>query len=231
MLKSFVLLSGGLDSSTALAFAVRDAGVTPQEVEGLSIYYGQRHSKEILCAKKQCDHYHVPHTLISVAGVLEGGMLTDPGQAIPSVSYAELPHGISPTYVPFRNGTMLSVATARAQAWVMEHADDREARIYFGAHAEDAQNWAYPDCTPEFIGAMANAIYVGTYHRVRLFAPFSGATKAEIVKLGATMGVAYEDTWSCYAGGEEHCGVCPTCRARKAAFVTAGVFDPTLYAA
>lgn len=85
------------------------------------------------------------------------------------------------------------------------------------------------DCTPEFIGAMASAIYIGTYHQVRLHAPLTWLTKAEVIRLGVQLNVPYELTWSCYEGGGKHCGVCPTCRARKQAFMDADVVDPTEY--
>jgi 7-cyano-7-deazaguanine synthase len=107
--------------------------------------------------------------------------------------------------------------------------DEAQADIYFGAHAEDAQNWAYPDCTPEFIGAMANAIFVGTYRAVRLISPIMFMTKAQIVAMGDKLNVPFDKTWSCYKGGEKHCGKCPTCYARKDAFAVAGVRDPTVY--
>jgi 7-cyano-7-deazaguanine synthase len=151
-------------------------------------------------------------------------MLVDKGEnneEIPNASYADLPVGISPTYVSFRNGTMLSLLTARAQAWVMamEATGVRaEATLYCGVHADDGVNWAYPDCTPEFIGAMANAILIGTYNKIRLRAPLQYMDKRQVVEVGLKLGVPYTDTWSCYKGEEMHCGVCPTCRSRKEAF-------------
>lgn len=235
--RAFVLLSGGLDSSTVLATAVKDYHPS---VEAVSIDYGQRHKKEMDFAVKQAQAWDVPHVTIKLPpSLLSGTMLTDHEVAIPNVTYDQI-EGVSPTYVPFRNGLMLSLLTARAQKWV-DGANKRwiptsgsgrpEAFVYFGAHAEDAQNWAYPDCTPEFIGAMANAIYVGSYQQVRLVTPFMWAGKAAIVKLGTRLGVDFKNTWSCYAGGEFHCGKCPTCYARQKAFADAGVSDPTVYAA
>lgn len=85
------------------------------------------------------------------------------------------------------------------------------------------------DCTPEFIGSMANAIFVGTYYQVRLKTPLEWLTKAEIIELGTKIGVPWQLTWSCYAGGAKHCGVCPTCQARREGFVDAGIEDPTVY--
>lgn len=111
----------------------------------------------------------------------------------------------------------------------MAAVDSEAEAVYCGVHAEDAQNWAYPDCTPEFIGGMANAIYVGTYHKIRLMAPLQYMKKHEVVSAGQRLGVPWKDTWSCYEGGEDHCGVCPTCRARQEAFNLAYVLDPTTY--
>lgn len=235
MTKAFVLLSGGLDSATVLAKALEEYS----SVETVSIAYGQRHVKEIEAAQKIAEHYGVTHVIQPLVGIFGKSMLTDATQALPNASYDDLPKGISPTYVPFRNGLMLAVLASRAQKWVREREDDRQAVIMFGAHAEDAQNWAYPDCTPEFIGAMANAIFIGTYQKVRLVAPLQSMTKDEIVVMGTALKVPYALTWSCYAGGEKHCGTCPTCRARKDAFRFAQcierddtiIIDPTSYAA
>lgn len=237
MQKAFVLLSGGMDSTTCLYKAIEDCGNDPNKVEAISIDYGQRHLKETEYAKRICANLGVVHTLLPCSTLASDAMLTNPDVKIPSIDYADI-KGVSPTYVPFRNGTLLAVITAHAQKWVNTqkstnpNPNDRpfEARIYFGAHSEDAANWAYPDCTPEFIGAMANAIYIGTYRAVRLHTPLQWLTKKEIVLLGHDLEVPWGDTWSCYAGGEKHCGVCPTCRSRKQAFVKAGILDPTVYA-
>jgi 7-cyano-7-deazaguanine synthase len=207
-------------------------------------------------AKKTCDRLGIQHTILDVGALLRGDsvMLTDDSRGqveVPDISYSDIT-GVSPTYVPFRNGLMLSALTAHAQKWV-----DREnksfqkavetamvrgdgsinldekpsAGIYFGAHSEDAHNWAYPDCTPEFIGAMANAIYVGSYMQIRLHTPLQWLQKTGVVELGDYNGVRFQDTWSCYKGEEKHCGVCPTCRSRKEAFECAAIHDPTEYAA
>lgn len=231
--KAFVLLSGGLDSTTALALASLEFKV----VVGVSVDYGQRHKKELECARKQCSLFGCETNTLNAGDILRGGMLTERDQQIPDITYDQI-EGVSPTYVPFRNGTLLSMVTAHAQRWVdterragLHATVAREAAVYFGAHAEDAHNWAYPDCTPEFIGAMSNAIYIGTYKAVRLVAPLMWMKKSEIVKLGHELGVQFQHTWSCYAGGELHCGKCPTCYARQQAFRDAGVHDPTVYAA
>jgi 7-cyano-7-deazaguanine synthase len=280
--KAFVLASGGMDSTTCLHKAIVDFkpfgdslefdnaanfGVRIQTdgsmkepkvdwVEAISINYGQRHLKESQYALAMCDRFGIEHHILPVYGLSGNNvMLTDPNVAIPNISYSEI-RGVSPTYVPYRNGNLLSAITAHAQKWVNEEIkklaeffvdietralDEQEARriatnqvkdsagIYFGAHSEDAANWAYPDCTPEFIGAQANAIYIGSYQAIRLYTPLQWLSKAEVVTLGEKLGVDWSGTWSCYAGGDKHCGVCPTCRARKGAFTAAGVNDPTDY--
>lgn len=233
MTRALVLLSGGLDSTTALSEAIRLHGVHPgdalqdnSKVSAISVNYGQRHLKEIESAKKVCDYYGVNHEIISL-GAQPRSMLTDASVEVPNISYAEIT-GVSPTYVPFRNGQMLSAIAAWAH-----HASKKFSEnfvIYFGAHAEDAANWAYPDCTPEFIGAMANAIFIGTYQAVRLVAPFQHMTKAQIVEMAAKNHAPLHLSWSCYKGEELHCGVCPTCRSRKDAFALADCIDPTQYA-
>jgi 7-cyano-7-deazaguanine synthase len=227
--KAFSLLSGGLDSTVVLYRAMDDF---KGQVEAISIDYGQRHKKEIEYAAATCNRLNIGHTVLSLGDILKGSMLTDTSIAIPNKTYAQLPEGVSPTYVPFRNGLMLSMIAAKAQQWIngADTNEQRQAGIYFGAHAEDADNWAYPDCTPEFIGAMANAIFIGTYQAVRLHTPVMWMRKSEIVTMGKALSVPFENTWSCYAGGEDHCGKCPTCYARQQAFIMAEVPDPTVYA-
>lgn len=223
MNRAFCLLSGGLDSTTALHVAMSEF----EEVEAVSINYGQRHLKECTYAAQTCDDLNIPHSILQLKDLLAGSMLTSDAD-IPNVHYDDI-KGVSPTYVPFRNGLLLSIITAHAQKWVSA-GEDRKAGVYFGAHSEDAHNWAYPDCTPEFIGAMANAIHVGSYFAIRLHTPLMWLRKSEIVRLGHGLGVDFANTWSCYAGGEKHCGACPTCHARREAFEKAGLPDPTEYA-
>jgi 7-cyano-7-deazaguanine synthase len=236
MKKAFILCSGGIDSSTCAYLAVCQT----DDVELISINYGQRHRKEIEYANKIARDIYpqtggMTHTVLDLPDILTGSqvMLTNPKINIPSISYSEI-KGISPTYVPYRNGTMLSIVAAHAQKWVISQGQPLEqmrdsVAIYFGAHAEDALGWAYPDCTPEFTGAMANAIYVGTYFTTQLITPLQWLRKHEIIALGTRLGVPWKDTWSCYAGGERHCGTCPTCRARIHGFRMAGIKDPTEY--
>lgn len=259
--KAFVLLSGGLDSTTCLHKAIFDYAPTGMDVldrimvnrqwanrdggpfipinwvEATSIDYGQRHLKEAEFAAETCNTLGIKHTVLNIGGLLGASALTDPSREIPNVSYADI-KGVSPSYVPFRNGTMLSILTAHAVNWVNQHYPSmgssiprNVAGVYHGAHADDAAGDAYPDCTVEFMGAMANAIHVGTYYAVRLHTPLLTLSKAEIVTLGSSLGVDFANTWSCYKGETLHCGVCPTCRARKEAFQKADIKDPTEYAA
>lgn len=253
MRKAYVLLSGGLDSTTCLHIAMEQAEI----VEAISVDYGQRHGKEMEYAKRTCERHGIEHKILNIQDILsgEGVMLSDASVSIPDISYADI-KGVSPTYVPFRNGTLLALITAQAQKWVNQQIEELvtyflahgdadtkdeakqkavaqmkdQVAIYFGAHADDAANFAYPDCTPEFTGAMANAISVGSYYTIRLFTPLQWMTKVEIVAKGDKLEVDFDNTWSCYKGGEYQCGVCPTCRSRREAFIEAGVFDPTLYA-
>jgi 7-cyano-7-deazaguanine synthase len=151
-------------------------------------------------------------------------LIDDNELEMPQASYEELSDefGVSPTYVPYRNGNLLSLATAVA---LVEGAGE----VWAGMHAEDAHNWAYPDCTPEFLGAMASAIYVGSYHEVRLITPHMWRTKADVVQSGFDLKVPFELTWSCYEGRNQACGVCPTCVGRIQAFARVGEVDPISY--
>lgn len=246
--RAYVMVSGGTDSTSCLHMAAKEY----DEVVGVTFDYGQKHSKESDYADKQCAAVKASRLKIDLGDMLSGKavMLTkDSDLEVPNISYNEIT-GISPTYVPFRNGTFLSVTAAYAQKWVMgcvaaetatypedgppDHAEltqsfEGQCGVYFGGHAEDAHNWAYPDCTPEFVGAMTNAIYTGTYNTVRVQAPILMLTKGEAIAKADKLGVNWADTWSCYKGEENHCGTCPTCIARKAAFVEAKVYDPTSY--
>lgn len=222
MPRAYVLLSGGIDSSACLAVAY-------EEHDGLvcavSITYGQRHTNEVKYAKMIAEHFSVAFIQKDLTGLIGTGGLTDESLVIPHKSYAELPEGVSPTYVPFRNGLFLSLIASIASA------DSEAVEIYYGAHAEDAERDAYPDCSVKFIKAMKRAIDIGTYGKITLKVPFSHSSKAMVIRRGERLGVPWDLTWSCYEGGELHCGNCPTCLARRKAFLIAGVEDPTEYIA
>ncbi|MCJ7638883.1 MAG: 7-cyano-7-deazaguanine synthase QueC [Euryarchaeota archaeon] len=223
MTTALVLLSGGLDSAVCATLARDRFGA--KNVRTISFRYGQKHGNYELRAAHDIAVYldllswHLVD--VGVFSKSDSSLLKRSEKQIPEVSYSEL-EGVSPTYVPFRNGTLLSIATVRAL-------DLNCDLIYFGAHAEDAANWAYPDCTPEFIGAMAAAIYVGTYHKVRLVAPLADMRKRDIIKLGTEINAPLHLTRSCYVDQPLSCGKCPTCRSRLEAFESLGMVDVIEY--
>lgn len=226
-MKCVVLLSGGVDSTTCLAMAIERYGA--KEVMALTAYYGQKHAKEIQAARNVAAYYGVMHreTNLSQAFALSDcSLLQGSSRQIRHESYAEQleklgGEGTVDTYVPFRNGLFLSYAAAIA---VSVGADV----IFYGAHADDAAGRAYPDCTPEFEKAMADAIYEGSGRTCRLEAPLLSWNKAGVVKEGLRLGAPYELTWSCYEGHERPCGTCATCIDRAKAFAANGVADPAL---
>lgn len=227
MKNALVLTSGGVDSTTALALAIEKYG--SDHVIALSISYGQKHTKELEAAKAVAAHYGVEQRFLDLALIFKDSncsLLEGSTEEIPEASYAEQiaeTHGESPvaTYVPFRNGLFLSAAASIALS------RDCEV-IYYGAHADDAAGFAYPDCSPIFNKAMNDAIYEGSGHQLRIEAPFVNQTKADIVATGLKLGVPYALTWSCYEGGDHPCGKCGTCIDRTAAFAANGVADPAL---
>ncbi len=190
----------------------------------LSVNYGQRHLKELeyakLCAKRLGAEFDVAD-ISDIGRLLKGSALTD-DVPVPHGHYAAPSMAI--TVVPNRNAIMLSIAYGVA---VAEGAE----LVATGVHAGD--HFVYPDCRPEFIeafGAMQKKAVEGFGDEsLRLYAPFVEWSKADIVATGDRLGVPYADTWSCYEGGEVHCGLCATCGERRASFVEAGVYDPTVY--
>jgi len=221
-MESIVLLSGGIDSTTCLAIA--RANAISADILAVSATYGQKHAAELDHAARICAFYSVEHRILEIESLFAGGTSTllRGGAANPTVAYGELEDGISPAYVPFRNGVFLSMATAVAL-------EVGAGNVYFGAHSEDAQRWAYPDCTPEFIGAMASAMFVGSYMKVRLITPLQWTTKADVIRMGMALRAPFHLTMSCYNGMEPACGTCPTCRSRRDAFRANGLEDPIAY--
>lgn len=226
-MKVMVLSSGGVDSTTALGLAVSKYG--KENVIALSISYGQKHDKEIQAAINVSEYYGVEHLFLDLAEIFQYSdctLLKQSDKEIPLESYAEQikeTKGNKPvsTYVPFRNGLFLSSAASIALSKGC-------SVIYYGAHADDAAGFAYPDCSPVFNEAMNKAIYEGSGHQLTIEAPFVNMNKAGVVKMGLELGVPYELTWSCYEGGDEPCGKCGTCIDRAAAFAANGVEDPAL---
>ena len=224
--KALVLVSGGLDSTTCLGLAVKKYG--KENVVALSVYYGQKHDKEITSAKKVTEYYDVEWLQLDMSKMFEYSdcsLLSHSEKEIPKESYAkqlEKTNGTPvSTYVPFRNGLFLSSAAAIALSKGCSY-------IYYGAHSDDAAGNAYPDCSDAFNKAMHDAVYIGSGNQLQIEAPFVNMTKADVVKLGLELNVPYELTWSCYEGGDKPCGVCGTCIDRQAAFEKNGVMDPLL---
>ncbi len=227
-MKALVLSSGGVDSTTCIGIAIDKYG--KENVSTVSFYYGQKHNKELECAKKIAEHYEVEHYELDVASILQYSncsLLQKSSKEIEHKSYAEQikENGIVETYVPFRNGLLLASASSLA----LSIYPNEEIEIYLGAHADDSAGSAYADCSEEFTNAMNEAIYTGTYNKVKLVAPLVAMNKAEVVKAGLKLKVPYELTWSCYEGKEKQCGSCGTCIDRKRAFEINGAKDPVDY--
>lgn len=224
-MKAMVLLSGGIDSTTALGLAVEKNG--SENVIALSIVYGQKHEKELQAAQAVSEYYGVEHLSLDLGFIFQysdSSLLKHSDEEIPEKSYKEQileTKGEKPvsTYVPFRNGLFLSSAASIALS-------RNCSVIYYGIHADDAAGFAYPDCSPVFNRAMGEAILEGSGGQLRIEAPFVNMSKAEIVGKGLELRVPYELTWSCYEGGESPCGRCATCIERAAAFEANGVQDP-----
>ena len=216
-MKVLVLLSGGMDSVTALHWAARG-----HEVSGaVSFDYGSKHNdREIPMARWHAARLGVPHDVVPLDFMdrLFASDLLRSGGEIPEGHYAE--ESMKRTVVPFRNGIMLAIACGLAESRGAE-------ALVIAAHGGD--HAIYPDCREPFMAAMAAAMKHGTYAGIGLLRPFIDRDKAGIVLCGAGLGVDYAHTWSCYKGGEIHCGRCGTCVERREAFIVAGIADPTRY--
>lgn len=230
-MKALVLNSGGVDSTTCVGIAVNKYG--KENVITASLYYGQKHDKELECARKIAEYYGVGHIEEDISNIMKYASnvcsLVKGGKDIQECSYEEQikanKDGRVDTYVPFRNGLLLSIATAYADSLFK----DEEVEVYYGAHADDAAGQAYADCSPEFAEAMNKAINIGTYGKISVCRPLINMNKAEVVKIGLGLNVPYNLTWSCYEGKEKQCGKCGTCIDRKKAFKLNGVEDPVEY--
>ena len=219
-MKAVCLLSGGMDSST-LAYLARDRGY---ECLALHLNYGQRTEvRELASARAVAERLGALEFLpvsVEYLRLFGSSSLTDPSIAVETYdpSAPELPN----TYVPFRNGNLLAIATSYAES---RGAD----AIFIGVQALDYSG--YPDCRPQFIAAFQRAIDLGTADctAIRLESPFVGLTKTDILRIGIDLGVPYDLTWSCYQDGDEACGVCGSCHYRQAAFAELGLADPIPY--
>ncbi len=216
MMKDCILiLSGGLDSTTLL-YDYKD-----RIALAISFDYGSNHNaKEIPFARMHCERLGIKHLVIPLEfmGQYFRSSLLSGDDAIPEGHYAD--ENMKSTVVPFRNGIMLAVATGMAESNKLQY-------VMMANHGGD--HTIYPDCRPEFVEAFDNAAHAGTYNGVRLLSPYCNMTKGQIAARGKELGLNYAETWSCYRGGDKHCGKCGTCVERKEALAAAGIDDPTEY--
>ena len=216
-MKTVLILSGGMDSAT-LAYEPNLG-----ELLCLSFDYGQRHIRELHAAAAIAKARGADHRIIRLcgfAGACPGSSLTDPTVATPRGHY-EAPT-MKQTVVPSRNAIMLATAFGIA---VANRADQIATAVHAGDHA------IYPDCREPFIRALEDALNLGVWsdNRVTIHAPYLRINKTNIAKHGSALGVPYALTYTCYEGGERHCGLCGACQERREAFHEAGVSDPTVY--
>ena len=216
-MKVVVLVSGGMDSVTALYHAADKHEV----VAGLSFDYGSKHNhKELPLAAWHCEQLGVLHQVVPLSfmdDLFESDLLKSGGE-IPEGHYEA--ENMKQTVVPFRNGIMMSIAAGFAESI-------EAGGLVIAAHSGD--HAIYPDCREDFMKPMAEAITAGTYADVKVLRPFIDQRKEDIVSRGSELGIDFSQTWSCYKGEELHCGKCGTCVERKEAFEIAGVEDPTVY--
>lgn len=209
-----IVLSGGLDSVT-LMHEYKD-----RIALAVTFDYHSRHAeKEIACARWQCEQLGIPHLVLELGFMdqyFNSSLFANSSDEIPEGSYAE--ENMKSTVVPFRNGIMLSIVAGIAESRDLKY-------LLIANHSGD--HAIYPDCRPEFIDSMSQAISHGTYSKTDILAPYTNISKREIALKGKSLGVDYSHTYSCYKGGDKHCGKCGTCVERKEALEG---FDPTDYA-
>jgi 7-cyano-7-deazaguanine synthase len=212
---SLIIVSGGMDSITLL--------YNHHEYIALAVTfdYGSNHNKrEIECAAHHCKVLGIEHIIIPLEFIHQyfKSSLLSGAESIPEGHYAD--ENMKSTVVPFRNGIMLSIACGLAESRGLQ-------RVMIANHAGD--HAIYPDCRATFIESMSEAMAYGTYAHVRIEAPYTSITKGQIAAIGKAIGIDYSKTYSCYKGGEKHCGKCGTCVERKEALAEAGIDDPTEY--
>jgi 7-cyano-7-deazaguanine synthase len=215
MKDSILILSGGVDSTTML-YDYKD-----RIAMAISFDYGSNHNaREIPFARMHCERLGIRHITIPLefmSAYFHSSLLSG-DDAIPEGHYAD--ENMKSTVVPFRNGIMLSIAVGMAESNDLQY-------VMMANHGGD--HTIYPDCRPEFVDAFNAAASAGTYNGVKLFSPYTNLTKAQIAARGKELGIDYSETWSCYRGGEHHCGRCGTCVERREAFALAGIDDHTVY--
>ena len=210
-----IVLSGGMDSVSML-YEFKD-----RIALAVSFDYGSNHNaREIACAAENCRRLGIDHLVIPLdfMGRYFKSSLLEGADAIPEGHYQD--SNMKSTVVPFRNGIMLAVACGLAESRGLK-------QLMLANHSGD--HAIYPDCRPGFVDAMSRAISEGTYDHITIFAPYTSWTKTQIAARGAELGVDFAHTYSCYKGGEKHCGRCGTCCERREALHDAGVPDPTIY--
>lgn len=215
MKDSVIVVSGGMDSVTLL-YEKKD-----EIALGISFDYGSNHShNELPLAALHCQRLGIKHVVVPLGFMHQyfKSSLLESGESIPDGSYDE--ENMKSTVVPFRNGVMLAVAAGIAES-------NGLTKVLIANHGGD--HTIYPDCRPEFITAMDAAVEAGTFARVRVVAPYTNISKADIARCGRALGIDYAETWSCYKGGDVHCGTCGTCVERKEALRKAGIEDNTPY--
>lgn len=215
MKDAVIILSGGMDSVTLL-YDQKD-----RIALAITFDYGSNHNKrEAQFAALHCQRLGIEHLLIPLSFMSRyfKSSLLEGADAIPEGDYAS--DNMKSTVVPFRNGIMLSVAIGLAESRGLKH-------VMMANHGGD--HTIYPDCRPEFVNAMSEAARTGTFPGITLVCPFTHMTKAQIAARGHELGIDFSETWSCYKGGERHCGKCGTCVERKEALMEAGVEDTTEY--
>ncbi|MCM1438999.1 MAG: 7-cyano-7-deazaguanine synthase QueC [Roseburia sp.] len=212
---SVIILSGGMDSVTLLHNRHRDIALA------VTFDYGANHNaREIECAKRNCEMLGIEHIIIPLSFIHDyfKSSLLSGADAIPNGHYAA--DNMKSTVVPFRNGIMLAIACGIAESRGLSN-------VLIANHAGD--HTIYPDCRESFIDAMNRAMLAGTYNGVSIIAPYTNIDKTHIAMIGREIGVDYSMTYSCYKGGEHHCGKCGTCVERREAMRDAGINDPTIY--
>ncbi|WP_444298101.1 7-cyano-7-deazaguanine synthase QueC [Leyella stercorea] len=215
MKNSAIIVSGGMDSITLLYDHKDEIAL------GISFDYGSNHNaREIPFAKMHCERLGIKHITINLDFMHQyfKSSLLDGAEAIPEGHYADA--NMKSTVVPFRNGIMLAIAIGIAESNNLD-------QVFIANHGGD--HTIYPDCRPEFINAIDAAATAGTYNNVKVIAPYTKITKSDIARIGKRLGIDYAETWSCYKGGEVHCGKCGTCVERKEALAEAGIEDKTIY--
>lgn len=210
-----IILSGGMDSVTMLYDYQERIALA------ISFDYGSNHNaKEIPFAQLHCRRLGIEHLVIPLEFIHRyfDSSLLQGAEAIPEGHYAA--DNMKSTVVPFRNAIMLSVAVGLAESRHLNY-------VMMANHGGD--HTIYPDCRPEFVKAFSDASVAGTYEKVEVWAPYTMLTKVDIAKRGKELGIDYSETWSCYKGGDVHCGRCGTCMERKEALEQAGIVDNTAY--